>query len=237
MNLRCLIVDDEPPAHKVLENYIGKVKTLSLAHNCYNAIEALNYLHENKVDLIFLDINMPELTGLEMLKTMDNPPAVILTTAYSEFALESYEFGVIDYLMKPIRFDRFLKGINKVIQDKTKNAVHENKNLEPSKAEKDIFIKVDGAQQKVILDEVLYLESKGNFVLLHLQDKRHLTADTLTKMNDRLSKSGFLRIHKSYIININKVVSLQGNQVQVGEKYLPIGNSYKQVVLGKIGLV
>ncbi len=229
-------MDDEPPAHKVLENYIGKVNTLTLVHNCYNAIEALNYLYEHKVDLIFLDINMPELTGLEMLKTMDNPPAVILTTAYSEFALESYEFGVVDYLMKPIRFDRFLKAINKVVLSKTQLESQDKTKKPMPAAEKDIFIKVDGVQQKVTLDDVLYLESKGNFVLLHLKDKRHLTADTLTKMNERLSPSGFLRIHKSYIININKVNTLQGNQVQVGEKYLPIGNSYKQVVLGKIGL-
>ena len=233
MTLKCLIVDDEPLAHNVIENYIAKHSSLTTIGNYYNAIDALTYLNTNTVDILFLDINMPELSGMDMLRTMDNPPTVILTTAYSEYAVESYDIGVADYLMKPIRFDRFLKAVNKVIKSKQSSA-----KLEPVESNKlhSIFIKVEGVQQKIILKELNYLESRGNFVQLHVGNKRFLTADTLTNFDKKLRDSGFLRIHKSYIINVEQVKTLQGNMVQVGEKVLPIGNSYKQVVLGELGM-
>lgn len=233
MNLKCLIVDDEPLAHKVLENYIEKHNSLLHVGNFYNAIDALTYLLENEIDVLFLDINMPELSGLEMLRTMNHPPSVILTTAYSEYALESYDLGVVDYLMKPIRFERFLKAVNKVIKAKTPLY----KNEAPSiKKKKSIFIKVDGVQQKIVLSDVTYIESRGNFIQLHVGEKRFLTAETLTNIHKTLSDSGFLRIHKSYVINLEKVKSLEGNMIHIGEKLLPIGNSYRQVVLGKLGM-
>ncbi|MGK0364371.1 MAG: DNA-binding LytR/AlgR family response regulator, partial [Saprospiraceae bacterium] len=189
MILKCLIVDDEPPAHKVLENYIGKLHSLTLVGNCYNAIEALNFLHENTVDILFLDINMPELSGLDMLKTLSNPPIVILTTAYSEYALESYEVGVTDYLMKPIRFDRFLKSINRVLELKadTSTVTIPSPKKTIVTQETSFFIKVDGVQRKVRFENILYIESKGNFVRLHLEDTRLMTADTLSNMEKKLS--------------------------------------------------
>ena len=235
MILKCLIVDDEPLAHKVIENYISKHNNLELHGNCFNAIDALSYLLENRIDILFLDINMPELSGLDMLRTMTQPPSVILTTAYSEYALESYDLGVVDYLMKPIRFDRFIKAINKVIKVR-KPAINAAANSKVVPKKKSIFIKVDGVQHKIILADLTYIESRGNFIQLHVNDKRYLTADTLTKMDKRLQDSGFLRIHKSYIINTNKVKSIQGSMVLVDDKMLPIGNSYKQAVLGKIGM-
>lgn len=240
MSLKCLIVDDEPPAHKILENYIGKLSALSLAGNCYNAIEALNFLHEHPVDIVFLDINMPELSGLDMLKTLQHPPVVILTTAYSEFALEGYEFGVLDYLLKPIRFDRFLKAVNRVlqVQQKAKEAAPKptinNIAKEPSPAF--FFVKADGIQHKVWFEELDYLQSKGNFVQLHLAQKRLLTADTLSNMDKQLRSAGFLRVHKSYIVNVKKVEGIQGNQLLLGAVKIPIGNSYRQVVLAEVGL-
>lgn len=236
MILKCLIVDDEPPAHKILENYIGKLNSLSLAGNCYNAIEALNFLHETPVDILFLDINMPELSGLDMLKTLANPPVVILTTAYSEFALEGYEFGVLDYLMKPIRFDRFLKSVNRVLQLKSALVSTTPKPTEtpaPSK-ETSFFVKVDGIQQKVLFEDINFVESKGNFVQLHLQSNRLLTAETLTNMGNKLSPFGFIRVHKSYIVNKEKVTAIEGNQLIIGTAKIPIGNSYRQVVLKEI---
>ena len=232
MTLKCLIVDDEPPAHKVLENYIGKLYSLTLVGNCYNAIEALNFLHENTVDILFLDINMPELSGLDMLKTLSNPPIVILTTAYSEYALESYEFGVTDYLMKPIRFDRFLKAINKVLElkaDAPTAAVAPEKTVAPK--ETSFFVKVDGVQRKVRFEDILYVESKGNFVRLHLADTRLMTADTLSNMDKKLSPYGFLRVHKSFIVNLEKITGLEGNRLLIQDTKIPIGNSYKQGVL------
>lgn len=233
MKFKCLIIDDEPPAHKVLESYISKHSSLDLVGNFYNAIEALSFLSSNQVDLLFLDINMPELSGVEMLRTMQNPPLVILTTAYSEFALESYDLGVIDYLMKPIRFDRFLKAVNKVMALKQTSP---QKQAQKPDQKQSIFIKVDGVQQKIVLADLEYVESQGNFVQLYVQDKKYLTAETLTNMDKNLKDSGFLRIHKSYVINLEKVSSLQGNMVQVGNKLLPVGNSYRQVVLGKLGM-
>lgn len=233
--LKCLIVDDEPPAHKVLENYIGKLHSLILAGNCYNAIEALNFLHENTVDILFLDINMPELSGLEMLKTLNNPPIVILTTAYSEYALESYEFGVTDYLMKPIRFDRFLKSVNRVLEIKADEATAVQSPEKPAAPkETSFFIKVDGIQRKVRFEDILYVESKGNFVRLHCEDMRLMTADTLSNMEQKLSPYGFLRVHKSYIVNLEKVTGLEGNRLLIQEIKIPIGNSYKQGVLKMI---
>ena len=232
MILKCLIVDDEPPAHKVLENYIGKLDRLELVGNCYNAIEALNFLHEKPVDILFLDINMPELNGLEMLQTITDPPVVILTTAYSEFALQSYEFGVMDYLMKPIRFDRFLKSVNRVLRLKSGTssvAPTPEKPLVPK--ETSFFIKVDGVQRKVRFSDIQYIESKGNFVRLHLEDTRLMTAETLSNMEQKLSPHGFLRIHKSFIISLEKVTGVEGNRLLVGEAKLPIGNSYRQGVL------
>lgn len=235
MVLKCLIVDDEPLAHNVLENYIGKVNSLSLVGNCYNAIEALNFLHENPVDILFLDINMPELSGLEMLQTLTNPPIVILTTAYSEFALQSYEFGVIDYLMKPIRFDRFLKSVNRILQLKSNaSSVIPTQEKASVPKENSFFIKVDGVQRKVRFAAINYLESKGNFVRLHLEDTRLMTADTLTNMEQRLSAHGFLRVHKSFVVNVEKITGLEGNRLLLGDLKIPIGNSYRQGVLKMI---
>ena len=238
--LNCLIVDDEPPAHKVLENYIGKLNSLRLAGNCYNAIEALNFLHEHPVDILFLDINMPELSGLVMLQTLQHPPAVILTTAYSEFALEGYEFGIVDYLLKPIRFDRFLKAVNRVLQrPATAPAPVPKPPVTKAKPAADpfFFVKADGIQHKIWYRDINFLESKGNFVQLHLVNgQRLLTADTLSKMNERLEPHNFMRVHKSYIINIGKVKAIQGNQVLMEAGKIPIGNSYRQVVLSKIGI-
>lgn len=237
MTLKCLIVDDEPPAHKILENYIGRLSSLSLAGNCYNAIEALNFLHEKQVDVLFLDINMPELSGLEMLGTLQNPPLVILTTAYSEYALESYEFGVLDYLLKPVSFNRFLKTINKILAIKQPASFPEVlEKEEPVPKQNFFFVKADGVQHKIHFTDVNYLESKGNFVQIHRDKSRLLASDTLSKMEKKLSDYGFLRVHRSYIINIQKVKSIQGNLIQIGKDNIPIGNSYRQVVLSRIGV-
>ncbi len=236
MKLKCLIVDDEPPAHKILENYIGKLNSLTLVGNCYNAIEALNFLHEKAVDLVFLDINMPELSGLEMLKTLNNPPTVILTTAYSEFALEGYEYGVSDYLLKPIRFDRFLKAINRVVKIREQKAPVESSMKEEVQEDLSFFVKADGIQHKVFHREINYIESQGNFVQLHLDRSKLLTAETLSNMNSKLNIHGFLRVHKSYIINVKKVTGIEGNRLLIGDNKVPIGNSYKQVVLNRIGI-
>lgn len=241
MKYNCLIVDDEPLAHKILEKYIGKLDKLTVVHNCYSAVEAINYLHQNKVDILFLDINMPELTGLEMLKTLSNPPAVILTTAYSEFALEGYEFGVLDYLLKPIRFDRFLKAVNRFFAQQTtvtksRTPIAEKKQSNTKEASTSFFIKADGVQHKIEPTEIKYIEAYGNFVKIQLTNQQLLTASTMTKMLQKLDSQHFVRIHKSFIVNLKKIEKLEGNRLIIANKKLPIGTSYKQVVLQKIGL-
>lgn len=232
MTLKCLIIDDEPPAHLILETYINKLASLELVGNCYNALEALDFLHDKKVDLIFLDINMPEMTGIEFLKTLTHRPTVILTTAYSEYAIESYEVGVQDYLLKPIRFSRFVQAINRTLEshsdnDKSPETVTESK-------ETFFYVKADGVQHKVEFEELVYMESKGNFVQLYLKDKKILTATTLSSIAELLQPHGFIRIHKSYIINKRHVKGLQGRQIIMPDIKLPIGNSYRQVVLSQL---
>jgi len=189
------------------------------------------------VDVLFLDINMPELSGLDMLSTLQNPPIVILTTAYSEFALKSYEFGVLDYLLKPIPFNRFLKTINKILAIKriTNPPVQVEKEAHSPKQDF-FFVKADGIQHKIHFADVNYLESKGNFVQIHQDKNRLLASDTLSNMEKKLSEHGFLRVHRSYIINIQKVKSIQGNLIQIGKDNIPIGNSYRQIVLNRIGV-
>jgi len=241
MSFKCLIVDDEPIAHKVLENYIQKLDKLEVVHNCYNAIEAINYLYENTVDLIFLDINMPELTGLEMLKTLNDPPSVILTTAYSDYAIEGYEFGVLDYLLKPIRFDRFLKAVNRFLQTQVmettpiQNTTSSTSITKPAK-ELFIFLKVDGVQHKVQVDTIQYIEAFGNFVKINLPDKQLVTASTMNNMLQRLISFPFVRTHKSFIVNIDVIEKVEGNSIIIAGKRLPISTTYKQDVLSKIGL-
>jgi DNA-binding LytR/AlgR family response regulator len=230
MPLKCLTIDDEPLAHTILESYIGQVSSLQLVGKCYNAVEAINFLHQNPVELIFLDIQMPMLTGLEMLKTLENAPAVILTTAYSEFALESYDFGVSDYLLKPIRFERFLKAVNKIIQREK-----EPKTIEPTALPTDahILVKHEGVMHRIAFADILYVEGYGNFVKIHVADKYILVAETMADIQTRLPT--FLRIHKSYLLNINALDKIEGNRIFLkNNKELPLGNSFKQAVLEKL---
>ncbi|WP_306352794.1 LytR/AlgR family response regulator transcription factor [Flavobacterium sp. '19STA2R22 D10 B1'] len=221
--IKCIIVDDEPAAHYVLTNYIKtQFPQLELVAQCYNGIEALNYLRENTVDLMFLDIDMPEITGLELLKMLTKPPKTILTTAYSEFALESYEYGVIDYLLKPIYFPRFLKAIDRLItsvsaQDVTKDL--------PGKT---ISIKVDGAQIEIELDKILYAQSFGNYVKLHTVKRNYLASITTNELEKMLPKSIFMRVHKSYIIALDHIKCFKKEIIKINDTIIPIGITYKR---------
>jgi DNA-binding LytR/AlgR family response regulator len=224
--LNCLIVDDEPLAHKVIERYIQQIDTLSLMGNAYKAIDAMNFLQKNAVDIVFLDIQMPEMTGLEFLKTLQQPPNVILTTAYSEYALESYELGVIDYLLKPIRFDRFLKAVQRV--SIPKKMITENDYF---------FVKVNGVQHRINVADICFVEACGNFVKIHFTDKFLLTAETMIEMENKLNVFNFMRVHKSFIINIDKIDRLDGNVIYTDKSTIPIGASYKNFILKKLSII
>ncbi|MCA6416513.1 MAG: response regulator transcription factor [Cytophagales bacterium] len=228
-NAKVLIVDDEPLAQKVLQRFISLVDSLELVGLCSNAIEASNALRNQPVDLLFLDIRMPELSGLDLLKIIKNPPKVILTTAYAEHALEGYEFGVIDYLVKPIAFDRFLRAINKVVPTLQANTPP----LMPTpvlKLSNYLFVKSDRKIYKIDYPEIKYVEAFGNYVKIHTTHKIVLAQETLTNLEKSLPAEHFLRIHKSYIVSIHFINLVDGNSLFVENVELPIGQLYKQRV-------
>ena len=230
MKLKCLIIDDEPLAHEVLEGYIAKVNQLEIAGHCYSAVEAINFINQTKVDVLFLDINMPELSGLEMLETLSYSPKVILTTAYSEFALEGFEQGVVDYLMKPIRFSRFLKAVNRIINRPEDNTGKDIVSNEVSFIEvKDGYLKA-----KVWYDDILYIQAYGNYLKVFTKDKMYMITDTMKNYETILPNAIFIRIHKSYLINRNKIEKMLHDKVIINSKELPIGNSYKRIIEEKL---
>lgn len=233
--LRCLIVDDEIAAHYVLENYIGRMDRLVLAGQCYNALDALNFLHRQPVDLLFLDINMPELTGLELLSSLSYVPRTILTTAHTEFALQSYDFGVADYLLKPIPFPRFLKAVDRVLAQQPAlvgaSAIPAPASTIPTDS---IMVKVDADWIRVRLDELLYAQSWGNYVKLFLPGRMLLTPLTTAELESRLPADQFVRIHKSYIIALNRIERLSGNTLQIGETELPVGITFRRELTDRL---
>ena len=233
--LRALIIDDEPLAHRVILEYAKDVPFIEITGQCYLATEALSVLNTQQIDLIFLDIQMPKLKGLDFLRTLNKQPIVIITSAYQEYALESFELDVCDYLLKPFRFGRFLKAVNKAYE------FHELKQAtappsptlgEPAREEPgQIFIKVDKRFVQVNLAEIFYLESYGNYVKIWLKDEYLLTPRTLSAFEKELPESDFFRIHKSYIIHRPYIDYVEGNTLYMkNEKALPIGKSYRQQV-------
>ena len=233
--MRCLIVDDEPLASDVIENYINKIESLNIVAKCNSALKAINILKEHQIDLIFLDIKMPNLSGLELVKSIDNIPQFIFTTAYSEHAIEGFELNATDYLVKPIRFNRFIKAVNKA-QEK-----HELKLKKPIKKIQDskdyIFIKSEYENIKVNLKDIQYIEGLKDYVKIHIKDskKSWLTLSSFKNILKKLSPN-FIRIHRSYIVNIDFIKTLQKTKVIIGEVRLPIGESYKESVLKHLGV-
>jgi DNA-binding LytR/AlgR family response regulator len=239
MILKCLIADDEPLAHTLLANYISRLKTLSVVGNAYNAFEVMDFLSENDVDILFLDINMPDMTGLEMLKTLSNPPMVILTTAYSEHSLEAFDLGVMDYLLKPIKFDRFLKAVNRILDLKKSNrdpSVFSSEIAE--KMEKStpdfMFIKDGTTNYKINFNDLLYIQAYGNFAKIHLLSQTLVVSMTMKQLEEDLPETLFTRVHKSYIVNIQKVSKIEGNFVFIEKVVVPIGAVYKLILDKKI---
>ncbi|MFN0204102.1 MAG: LytR/AlgR family response regulator transcription factor [Bacteroidia bacterium] len=224
--LRCLIIDDEPLAQKVLEKYVSLTDALTLVQSCNSAFEAMNLLRKEAIDLIFLDIDMPEMTGLELLKTLKNPPKVILTTAYSEYALQSYEFGVIDYLLKPISYERFFQAIDKVLEKQQVEPKNEAK-IEPNPPATFLFLKADKKLYKTDFQDIYYFEGCGNYIRVVLKNKMLTVLEKMGEVEAQLPPHLFVRIHKSYIISIEHIQIVEGNSVIINNQRLPIGESYK----------
>lgn len=235
MKYQCLIVDDEPLAQQILEKYINQIEALHLVSKCSNAFEAINILHQEKIDILFLDIKMPSLSGLDMLKTIENQPKVILTTAFSDYGVESYEYGVVDYLLKPISFERFLKTINKILLPQNidfKNIKsEENVTTQPTF----IFFKADKKIVKYYLADILFIEGSGNYIKVHSKnDKPLMVLDKLSDLLEKLPSKQFLRIHKSFIINISHIIRIEGNMVLISDKEIPISTTFKKDLEGVI---
>lgn len=237
MSLNCLIVDDEEPARALLTNYIDKIPDLELVAACKNPLEALNILQESSVDLLLLDIQMPDLKGTDMLRCIaGQKPLVIFTTAYQEYAIEGYELDIVDYMLKPISFDRFLRGIQKVLEHKQwMDFKQQNLPPKPTSTEKDyIVLKANQKLHRVQLNEILYIEGMKEYVVFHTKEQKLVIHASLKSLEQSLPSHDFLRVHKSYIVNKNKVSNMFGNQLAIEDKYIPIGYSYKQIALKKI---
>ena len=231
-----IIVDDEPLALDVLETYIEKLPELNLLERCTNALEANEALNKHQVDLMFLDIQMPQLTGIDFLRTLTNPPLVIFTTAYDNYAIEGFELDAIDYLLKPISLDRFMKAVNKAsdqIQLKRKDKAQSPGSLE---ANADfIFVKADKKLVKIKYEDIIYIEGLKDYVIIRMDTGRVITLQTMKSLEEKLPETMFMRIHRSYIVAVDKIKAIIGNMVEVTEKgqvkHLPIGKNYRDELL------
>jgi DNA-binding LytR/AlgR family response regulator len=226
--IKCIIVDDEPLAIEIMESYVQKVEQLQLKGSFRNAVMAFSFLQSNPVDLIFLDIQMPKLTGIDFLRTLKNPPKVIFTTAYRDYALDGFELEVVDYLLKPIPFDRFLKAVGRVMPQLV-NTVTISNTGEPG--EQPIFFRVDKKMVKVNINDILYIESVKDYVKVKTLSKEITTQQKISYLEESLPKNLFLRIHRSFIVAISKIESYSATEIDIGNTQLPIGRNYKNDVL------
>jgi DNA-binding LytR/AlgR family response regulator len=224
--LKCLIIDDEPLAQNVIENYLESFSFIELIAKCENAISALEWMKKKKTDLIFLDISMPFISGIEFIKSLQHAPAIILTTAHKEFAVESYELNVLDYLLKPISFERFMKAINKldiqtveIINPVTKDA----------EADAFIYVRSEKKNVRVLLKDILFIESLKDYIKIHTADKTIVTQVSISSIEQRLPEN-FLRIHRSFIIAKNKITAYTQHDLEIGKYQIPIGRNYKMIV-------
>lgn len=226
---KCIIIDDEPAAHYVLANYISQNPSLELVFQGYNGVEALEYLKNNDIDLMFLDIDMPEISGIEMLQKLAKPPSTILTTAYSEFALESYEYGVLDYLLKPIYYPRFVKAVDRFFELEGSAQQEEAEEISGN-----IHVKVDSDTIPIEINGILYAQSYGNYVKIFTQKRNYLATITTNDLEKMLPSSQFMRAHKSYIIAIDKVDEVMKDHVVIKRNPIPIGITYRRELAEKL---
>ncbi len=225
--VRCLLVDDESPAIDLLKNHIKMLDDLEIVASCYSAVEAFEVMKKEKIDLLFLDIEMPVLKGLDFLKTLQHPPKVIITTAYREYAIEGYDLDIIDYLLKPISFDRFVKAVDRYYErtQATLSPLVEQKSNDAF-----FYVNVNKKHIKIIFDEVLYIESLKDYVKIHTTHQKLVVKSNIGKIETQLPSTLFLRIHRSYIVAINKITAYTQKDIEIGKIEIPIGSSYSSKV-------
>lgn len=226
IKLKCIIIDDEPLAQEVLERYLGNIRELELVRKCSNAMEAFEVLHTEQIDLMFLDISMPVISGIDFLRSLRKAPSVIITTAYPDYAIQGYELDVVDYLVKPISLERFMKSVNKAI-DRTIVAPSPNFEAKPSRVDY-MFVKSDQKLIKIKFSDIDYIEGMKDYVKIFIGEKMIVTLHTMKYFEGSLPSNEFIRIHKSYIVNVEAIKTVSGNELEVRKSRLPIGNSFKE---------
>jgi DNA-binding LytR/AlgR family response regulator len=234
MKVHCLLIDDEPPALRVLASHISNINGLEIVGQCRNAIEALDVLHQRTVDVIFLDIKMPKILGTEFLKNLSHPPKVIFVTAYHDYAVEGYELDAVDYLVKPVSFERFVRAIAKLKRMLGQESVSQNTDYHPN-PEAFVYLKVDKHMQKVLINDIIYIESWKDYIkVFHSNGRSLLVKQSISAMENLLSDHKFLRVHRSYLVSVNKISGYNALSVQVQSTEIPIGRLYKQTVMARL---
>lgn len=234
----CIIVDDEPMAREILTTYISKIPNLQLVKSCASAMEALSILNTQKIDILFLDINMPDISGLTFAKSIIHQNKIIFTTAYREYALDGFNLQAIDYLLKPIAFDRFLQAINKFFQTHIpNNSTIENKEHLSPLINDFIFVRADRKMLKVNFKDILYIESLSDYIKIYTHQNTIITRETITNIEQKLPSKNFIRTHRSFIIAINHIDSFTNEYIEIAKKTIPISRSYKEEVLGKLNTI
>lgn len=230
--IRCILVDDEPLALEVLKSHIQKIEALEIVGTCSDAIEAYDFLHKTEVDLMFLDINMPEMKGTDLVKTLQNPPTVVFTTAHREYAIESYNLNVLDYLLKPISFGRFLQTIEKYNQQ---NVVLSEVSFHKSNGDEEyIYLREKNVIHKIPVSEIVYVESFGDYLQLHTTDREIKSRCTISSVEKALPEKDFIRIHRSFMVAVSKIQSFSPVMVRIGEREFSIGSRYRKSIFEKL---
>jgi two-component system LytT family response regulator len=231
--INCVIVDDEPVARNVLETFVAKIPNLELVKSCKNAMEAFEVANQQKIDIFFLDINMPDISGLSLAKSINQKAKIIFTTAYREYAVDGFNLQAVDYLLKPISFDRFLQSIHKYFEGVS--FIDSEIKIEKSVLKNDfIFVRSDRKMIKINFDEIRYVESLSDYIKIHSVDKTITTRETISNIETKLPAKNFLRIHRSYIVNLKKMNSYTNEFVEIGKNAIPISRTYKENVLKKL---
>ncbi len=228
--LKSIIVDDEELSRNILKNFVGKTQNLEALALCADGIEASNYLSRHQVDLIFLDIEMPEMSGIDLIKSLSKPPMVILVTSKREHAIEAFEYNVVDYVLKPFDYTRFLKAVNKARE------IYNSKN-ETSEDDPDLFVKVDSRLVKIKSSDVIWIEALGDYIVINTEDSKYIVHNTMKGIESKLSSDKFLRVHRSYIVRLDKIETLDESVIVIKQKIIPIGGTYKSRLLNRLNMV
>jgi len=224
---KCIIIDDEPIAIRVIRNHISAFTDFEVVAECANALEAMPIISKEKIDLIFCDIQMPQITGVDFVRSLTHPPKVIFTTAYRDYAVDAFELNVVDYLLKPISFERFTKAINNYLEQTSAKNIQQNNSETDTKQREFIFLKADKKHHKINLSDILYFESLGDYVIVYTADKKLVTKERISNFADNLPTEKFIQIHRSYIVSISKIESVGAGFVEINKKKLPVGRNYK----------